>query len=158
MPGFAIASPDAASAEARPVFLREVDLPDADDKVGPDVAEVGTGGIGVPWFDPRRQGRRFVPLPVDLIETASELSGTLSVDPKLVVVRLTDMGCGSVISGVSPVGDSTSVLPSECAGGEGGYGADVERSWREDVWEDWGESREGSMILSLLRRLLFDDV
>ena len=56
-----------------------------------------------------------------------------------------------------PVGDSTSAEPAECAGGEGGCGADIERSWREDDCEAGGVSREGSMILSLLRRLLFDD-
>ena len=52
-----------------------------------------------------------------------------------------------------PVGDSTRAASSDCAGGEGGYGADVER----DACEFCAESREGSMILSLLRSDLFDE-
>ena len=72
MPGFAMASPDAARAEARPVFLRDELL--LEEGVGPNVAERGTGGTGVLGFDPRRQGRRFLlaVLPTDLMDTASE--------------------------------------------------------------------------------------
>ena len=58
--------------------------------VGPMVAERG-------WFELalelRRQGRRFllVALPMELIDTASELSGTSNVEPIEGVVTLGDM-------------------------------------------------------------------
>ncbi len=153
IPGLAMASPEAARADARPpdapVPLRE------DEGLELNVAErAGTGAEGL---EPRRQGRRFLlaVLPTDRIETASELSGTCKVALNEGVVELG----GSVreIEGISGetepmyVGDSTRAGSSDCwAGGEGGCGA------REDACEVWGESREGSMILSLLRRDLFD--
>lgn len=87
--GLTIASPDAARADARPpaaVPLREGGLPEPDDGVELNVTE-RTGVLGL---EPRRQGRRFLlaVLPTDLIETASELSGTCSVALNEGVVEL----------------------------------------------------------------------
>ena len=93
MPGFAIARPDAANADASPVAavpFRGGDLLEPTLTVGPMVAERG-------WFELalelRRQGRRFllVALPMELIDTASELSGTSNVEPIEGVVTLGDM-------------------------------------------------------------------
>ena len=66
--------------------LREGGLPEPDDGVELNVTE-RTGVLGL---EPRRQGRRFLlaVLPTDLIETASELSGTCSVALNEGVVEL----------------------------------------------------------------------
>ena len=83
MAGFAMASPEAARAEASPpeaVFLRGGERPRA---AGPEVVERGRGGGG-PGLEVRRQGLRFllVALLTEWMEAASELSGTLRVEPK----------------------------------------------------------------------------
>ncbi|KAJ2985759.1 hypothetical protein NUW54_g10042 [Trametes sanguinea] len=124
------------------------------------VAERGVRELAL---DPRRHGRRFllVALPRELIETASELSGTRRVEPTAGVVALgvmvRPMEGRSPVGCVSPVGDSTSTVPfSGLTGGEAG--AERERSWREEVWAGVLEvSREGSMMLSLLRIDPLDD-
>ena len=140
-----------------------------------------TDGLALPGveelaLEARRQGRRLLlVLPVERMDAASELSlGTCRVEPNEGVVWL--VGRREIV-GMSwemwmPVGDSTRPAPSSAwAGGDGGCGADIERSrfadwlWvaAELVGSGGGggcagvESREGSMMLSLLRRDLLDD-
>ena len=132
MAGFAMASPEAASADASPpaaVFLRGGERPfDV-------VAERGTAGTAGAGLEGRRQGRppvRFLPevLLTEWTEAASELSGTWRDWPKLGVVD--DGGRVRVMEGMSweseamPVGDSTKGS-SEAAGASG---ADRVRSCR----------------------------
>ena len=166
MAGCAMARPEAASAEASPptaVDLRGVARPgtgaDAEGAAA-TVAERGMPGVdalaltGVLAFDVRRQGLRFASaLLTELMEAAPELSGTCSVEnvgavELMGMSAIVGMSWGSVI----PVGDSTR------GGGVGG--AEMERPCRaEDDGCGLGSgagSREGSIILSLLRSDLFD--
>lgn len=166
MAGCAMARPEAARADASPpaaVGFRGVPRPGTGADAEGDaatVAERGTPGVdalaltGVLALDVRRQGLRFAfALPTDLMDAASELSGTCS-DENVGAVELMGMSAivGISCESVSPVGDSTS------AGGV--CGAESERSCRAE--DDCGlgvggaGSREGSMILSLLRSDLFD--
>ena len=166
MAGCAMARPEAARAEARPpaaVGFRGVPRPgtgaDAEGAAA-TVAERGMPGVdvlalsGVLALDVRRQGLRLAfALPTDLMDAASELSGTCSVEnvgavELMGMSAIVGMSCESAI----PVGDSTR------AGGVGG--AEMERSCRaEDDGCGLGSgagSREGSIILSLLRRDLLE--
>ena len=164
MAGCAMARPEAARAEARPpaaVGFRGVPRPGTGADAEGDaatVAERGTPGVdaltGVLAFDVRRHGLRFAfALPTERMDAASESPGTCSVE-NVGAVELIGMSAivGMSCCSVNPVGESTR------AGGV--CGAERERSCRDEggceLGGAGGGSRDGSMILSLLRIDLFD--
>lgn len=133
--GFAMASPDAAIAPARPVFLRFGDL------VDPDVlAEFGAGLVGAESFIDRRRNslRFFVVLLTEYTDAASELSGAASraelgmlgtvalvLRPCFGGARSINMLFGLIFVGDSTMGDIVSVPSSPTSGVPDDVGGDV---------------------------------